>query len=646
MTFKHCLPLCRVALLVVVGAAASPLQAGSGPASSRPPPVSRSGILYLYLDPGAPEWTLRSAKVYPGVLRPRRGRPPRESVHYLLESAGGEEIGRGWIPEPGALRRDGFEYLGDDGRLHRPETVPEPDVVLLRVPYSSDIGRIRLFSTDPGGSRSRATPASPAGPEPDLGTIRLDPQDLRFEESLGPASPLTAGPISFSNRIKVVYLGDGFTASDLSLFPVYALSAYGFLMGLEPFTTYASYFESYRISIVSRESGTDHPAVAPDEPYPGQVFSADTFLDSSFDNGVHRCIYVGNVTLGYDVLGGTLPSFDIPNVIVNHGWRGGCAGEFAVSTIHGDSPGISAHELAHTFAGLSDEYEISIYSAQAYNVTKETVRELIPWNYWIDPLTPVPTPEDDPQYWSVVGLFKGAAGQRDWYRPKFNCMMRETNQPFCEVCRERIVQVIYSHVSPIDDWSPPEDNLTLGGTEQMTLTVVPMEPADHSLDVAWSVDGLPVPGADSTAYLLSGADLSPGPHTVTATVSDPTPFVINDPEGLLEDTRSWTVERLAATPATKPSAGSVFLGPGRPNPFTRSLSVGYRIETGGPIRLAVFDARGRRVAVLVEGYVEPGEREAVWNGRTENGTPAAQGFYFLRLETREQSLGTKILLLR
>jgi hypothetical protein len=41
---------------------------------------------------------------------------------------------------------------------------------------------------------------------------------------------------------------------------------------------------------------------------------------------------------------------------------------------------------------------------------------------------------------------------------------------------------------------------------------------------------------------------------------------------------------------------------------------------------------GRRVAVLVDGALEAGAHEAVWDGRDAAGRPAAAGVYLYRLD--------------
>ncbi len=64
-----------------------------------------------------------------------------------------------------------------------------------------------------------------------------------------------------SNRINVVFLPDGYTASELPKFlstDVY-LMMNSFFNNL-PFNEYKTYYNVYAISVASNESGSDHPS--------------------------------------------------------------------------------------------------------------------------------------------------------------------------------------------------------------------------------------------------------------------------------------------------------------------------------------------------------------------------------------------------
>jgi hypothetical protein len=110
-----------------------------------------------------------------------------------------------------------------------------------------------------------------------------------------------------------------------------------------------------------------------------------------------------------------------------------------------------AHELAHQIGRLADEYERATDGTSAYespNTTQKTIRDSIPWRYWIADTTPVPTPETN-EHSNVIGLFEGAQyNPTGWYRPKLHCMMRGTGDSpyFCEVCRECLVSKMLNYI--------------------------------------------------------------------------------------------------------------------------------------------------------------------------------------------------------
>jgi hypothetical protein len=87
----------------------------------------------------------------------------------------------------------------------------------------------------------------------------------------------------------------------------------------------------------------------------------------------------------------------------------------------------------------------------------------------------------------------------------------------------------------------------------------------------------------------------------------------------------------ATTPAPElPPA--VALAQNRPNPFNPATTIEYTLARGGPVRLAVYDLRGRLVRVLVDGPRSEGRQWARWDGRDAAGRTVPGGVYLYRLE--------------
>jgi hypothetical protein len=96
---------------------------------------------------------------------------------------------------------------------------------------------------------------------------------------------------------------------------------------------------------------------------------------------------------------------------------------------------------------------------------------------------------------------------------------------------------------------------------------------------------------------------------------------------------------LAATTGVPPSLadGPVVLHPPYPNPFNPTTRLAWTLTAPGAVRIALYDARGRRVRVLAEGPREAGEYDATWNGADDAGRRVAAGTYLLRLSWRGAS---------
>lgn len=220
------------------------------------------------------------------------------------------------------------------------------------------------------------------------------------------------------------------------------------------------------------------------------------------------------------------------------------------------------------------------------------------WRPWIE--------AGEARWWnrSRVDVFEGANRTpfQHW-RPQMDCKMRNAGSHFCVVCMEVMVKQIYRHVRPIDAVEPPPigddaapGDLELGPGTTLTFRVTPMKPAAHFLEARWFLEDLgfaptptpdpdlagspppdrgqtgvlprPTPGPDPSApdaprgkphrrvyrsmspegrvlecAELRAVDLAPGHYLLTVEIRDPTEWVLEDPEGLLRETRSWRIYR-------------------------------------------------------------------------------------------------------
>ena len=66
----------------------------------------------------------------------------------------------------------------------------------------------------------------------------------------------------------------------------------------------------------------------------------------------------------------------------------------------------------------------------------------------------------------------------------------------------------------------------------------------------------------------------------------------------------------------------------------------------GPVRLEIFDVRGRRVVTLVDTREDRGMRSIQWNGIDGDGSAVGTGIYFYRLAAGKETVSKKMILLR
>ncbi len=90
------------------------------------------------------------------------------------------------------------------------------------------------------------------------------------------------------------------------------------------------------------------------------------------------------------------------------------------------------------------------------------------------------------------------------------------------------------------------------------------------------------------------------------------------------------------------------LWPNWPNPFNPATRIAFEVPGGPaqPVRLTLYDLRGRRVARLVDQPLPGGRYVIDWHGRRDDGAPAASGIYLYRLETHGGIEQRKLTLLR
>jgi hypothetical protein len=76
-----------------------------------------------------------------------------------------------------------------------------------------------------------------------------------------------------------------------------------------------------------------------------------------------------------------------------------------------------------------------------------------------------------------------------------------------------------------------------------------------------------------------------------------------------------------------------------PNPSRGSMTIGYRVNASSPVRIAVYDVLGRKVASLARDAGSPGRNTVRWDT-----SGLLEGVYIVTLETREGTTSRRVVI--
>jgi len=83
-----------------------------------------------------------------------------------------------------------------------------------------------------------------------------------------------------------------------------------------------------------------------------------------------------------------------------------------------------------------------------------------------------------------------------------------------------------------------------------------------------------------------------------------------------------------------------------PNPFNPLTTIRFEVHRPGPVRLEIYDLRGRRIRSLAAGNHEQGSYSADWDGRDGQGRTMPSGTYLCRMSQTGSSQVRPLLLVR
>jgi hypothetical protein len=83
-----------------------------------------------------------------------------------------------------------------------------------------------------------------------------------------------------------------------------------------------------------------------------------------------------------------------------------------------------------------------------------------------------------------------------------------------------------------------------------------------------------------------------------------------------------------------------------PNPFNPQTTIRYTVPSKGRVTIAIYDARGVRVAALLDEEKSAGAYTSPWDGRNSGGVSVSSGVYFARVTHPSGTKSYKMVLLK
>lgn len=83
-----------------------------------------------------------------------------------------------------------------------------------------------------------------------------------------------------------------------------------------------------------------------------------------------------------------------------------------------------------------------------------------------------------------------------------------------------------------------------------------------------------------------------------------------------------------------------------PNPFQNSTTLNIHGIKNKELRINIYNIKGQRVSSLTSFTVKGGNSEITWNGKDENGSKLPSGLYFAKIESGNQSITQKMLIMK
>ena len=179
------------------------------------------------------------------------------------------------------------------------------------------------------------------------------------------------------------------------------------------------------------------------------------------------------------------------------------------------------------------------------------------------------------------------------------------------------------------------------------LTSFTARRAPEGVDVRWAAESA---GAVAGYNIYRTAEGGERAKLNTSLIVGLSPFRFRDAGAAGDTTLEYWLEAIAATgasqtfgPATVPPAakpGGFALHQNVPNPVSRATTFSFELAEGSGVKLAVYDAAGRKVADVADGYYGPGQHDVPF------ASELAPGVYVYRLDAGSRTAARKMVVIR
>ena len=397
-----------------------------------------------------------------------------------------------------------------------------------------------------------------------------------FAQVIGKISLDTLYYSGKSNTVTdIVFLGDGYTSSDMDKFVSDVTKCAEYFFKKEPWKSYRNMFNVFYIKTESKASGAGMTPETPVNNYFGVTFGYA---------GVDRMPWPSKMDKVYDVMTKTKPDYDMLIILVNSDKYGGAGGGkiMCVSMDYWSRETI-CHEAGHAYADLADEYWYERYNEHANDPRQ---KDPVKWERWVNP---------DGKGAEHVGVYEFEDTIKDWYRPHERCLMRYLNEDYCAVCREAIVEKIHSTGRMLISYQPANSVKNNIAEAPATYSIQTVTLYPNTLRRIWTLDGEEI--ARNTDQLeLTPSMMKNDYSTLKVTIEDTTSMVRVENHSKKHYTSvSWTVKYDQAAGITTLAATEDEFSVG-PIPMTDALTFKSRKPLSERVLMEIFDTGGSMVA--------------------------------------------------